>query len=135
MDIQNGLFWLILTIFLEARDQTPQGQKNIVKVILNRAEKKQCHIYDVVFREKQFSCYNEGLTKAFESVVKEVKQISAVTTNVLRAIDEWEEGDNLDGATLYFNPKLVPGGWPASWKKERTKFVMKEQDHIFLIEV
>jgi len=135
MNIQAGIFWLILTVFLEARDQTPQGQKNIVKVILNRAEKRNLSIYDIVFKRLQFSCYNDGLASALIDVAYEAKHVGAVTENVMRAVDEWQEGDNLNGATLYYNPKIVKNGWPSTWDRNKTKIVAKEKDHVFLIEV
>jgi spore germination cell wall hydrolase CwlJ-like protein len=134
-NVQEGIFWLVLTVFLESRNQPVIGQKNIVKVILNRAEMKQWSISTIIFSRKQFSCYNEGLMKAMTAVVNEPDQIATVTTNVMRAIDEWMEGDNLDGATHYFNPKSVPGGWPATWDKSKMRIVRKEKDHVFLIEV
>ena len=135
MNIQSGLFWLILTTFLEARDQPPLGQKNVVKIILNRADMRQWPLENIVFAKKQFSCYNDGLPKAFAAVAGETKSIAPVTINVLEAVKEWEAGDNLGGATHYFNPDLVPGGWPRSWDKKKMRVLGKTGEHIFLIEV
>jgi spore germination cell wall hydrolase CwlJ-like protein len=135
MNLQEGIFWLILTVFLEGRDQPVKGQKNIAKIILNRAEKKQWPLEDVIFARKQFSCYNKGLMTAFQSVVTEYRYIKAVTKSVQDALDEWHEGDNLNGATHYFNPKLVAGGWPSTWDKKKMRVISREEDHVFLIEI
>ena len=135
MNIQTGIFWLVLTVFLEARNQPIAGQKNVAKIILNRGRKKNKEIFDIVLAPEQFSCYNNGLLSALKAVALERQHIATVTANVNRAILEWEAGNDLQGATLYFNPKEVPGGWPESWKKKRTKFVVQEADHIFLKEV
>lgn len=134
MNIQQGIFWLILTVFLEARDQTPKGQKNVAKVIMNRANKKNWPLSNIVFAKKQFSCYNEGFLKAFTHVANEVVFINPVSSNVSDAVDEWKNGDTLKGATHYFNPDLVPGRWPASWDKKKMTVLFVEGDHVFLRE-
>jgi len=134
-DMQAGIFWLILTVFLEARDQAPIGQKNVAKVIMNRARAKNLPVSDIILARKQFSCYNEGLEKAMTAVVREIKEVAKVTINVQEAIDDWLKGDTLAGATHYFNPDLVPGRWPASWDRGKMRIVYRAGDHIFLREV
>ena len=133
-NMQAGIFWLILTVFLEARDQPAIGQKNVAKVIMNRAERKGWPLSEIILARKQFSCYNEGLEKAMQVVVREIGEIAKVTVNVQDAIHDWEEGDTLAGATHYFNPDLVPGRWPASWDRAKMRIVYRAGDHIFLRE-
>jgi spore germination cell wall hydrolase CwlJ-like protein len=134
---QNGIFWLILTVFLEARNQSVTGQKNVAIVIMNRADSKNWELSDIVNARKQFSCYNDGLPKALMVLTKDLKSVPKVTNNVIEAIYDWSEGYNLQGATHYFNPnpKLVPGGWPSGWDRSKMIVVAKEGDHIFLREI
>jgi spore germination cell wall hydrolase CwlJ-like protein len=133
MNIQQGIFWLVLTVFLESRDQPDIGQKNVVKVILNRAHKKDWPLENIVFARKQFSCYNNGLSDALSALIKDYKHIVPVTENVNQAIIEWENGNNLGGATHYYSPKaMIPSGRVPSWAKDM-RIVAQEKDHIFLI--
>ena len=134
MNIQTGIFWLILTVFLEARNQPIAGQKDVAKLILNRAKSKNWPLSNIVFAKKQFSCYNDGLLKAFTKVAPEMQYIAQVTENVNAAIDEWLAGDNLKGATHYFNPDEVAGGWPATWDRSKMTVLFKVGNHIFLKE-
>jgi len=135
MDISTGIFWLILTVFLEARNQPAVGQKDVTKLILNRAKTKNWPVSNIVFARKQFSCYNDGLLNAFSKVVPEIKYIPVVTSNVNEGIEEWNKGDDLKGATHYFNPDEVPGRWPSTWDKSKMVVLFKEGNHIFLKEI
>jgi spore germination cell wall hydrolase CwlJ-like protein len=134
-DIRSGIFWLILTVFLEARDQKPVGQKAVTKVILNRCNNKEMPVHEIVLAPRQFSCFNEGWTKSLIIAAKEAKEIGKVTLNVLDAIAEWEDGANLSGATHYFNPRLVPGRWPKSWDRKKMVEVGEIDYHSFYREV
>jgi len=134
MNIQEGIFWLIVTVLCEGGNQPSHGQKNITKVILNRAQKNKWPVSNVVLARKQFSCYNEGMPKVFEKVVKEMRVIPEVTNNVLSAISEWEQGDNLMGATHYYAPKsMVPANRVPDWAPKMAK-IGRSGDHIFFRE-
>jgi len=138
MNIQAGVFWIVLTVFCEARNQTPKGQKDVVKVIINRANKNNWDVSNVVLARKQFSCFNNGLMGAFQQIPNELQYIASVTRNVLEGINEWMCGNDLKGATHYYNPKLTnngKGGFPNTWKKEKMKILFQEKDHIFLTEI
>lgn len=133
MDAHAGIFWIILTVFCEARNQSPIGQKNVAKVIINRADQKRWPLENVVLARKQFSCFNDGLPDALLKIPKEIPIIIKVTQNVIDAIDEWYEGDNLRGATHYYafrGPNKIPA---PSWAKSMT-FIKDEGDHRFLRE-
>lgn len=131
MNIQHGIFWLILTVFLEARDQSALGQKNVAKVILNRASKKDWPLSNIVFSKKQFSCWNEGFTKPFMALAHEAEYITPVLVNVDTAIEEWKNGDDLKGATHYYSPKaMVPKNRVPPWVSSMT-MVGKFGDQIF----
>jgi len=126
--IIKGLFWLILTVYHEARGESTEGQKNVVKIILNRAEAKSCPLENIVLARKQFSCYNEGIKS-----IKDTAAAAVVAANVYTAIDEWLEGNNLRGATHYYacdGPNKIP---PPYWAKEM-EVIGREGNHIFLKE-
>lgn len=134
MNIQEGLFWLILTVYFEGRGELASGQKNIAKVILNRAHKNNWPLADVVRARKQFSCFNDNPAGMVKVVIKEIAAVAVVTRNVLAAIDEWEEGDNLSGATHYYAPKaMVPPGRAPSWAPKMQR-VCQFGGHIFFKE-
>lgn len=119
MNIQQGIFWLILTVYHEARGEIGVGQKNVVKVILNRAHKNDWPIENVVRARKQFSCFNAGL--GTESVwIRDIQAAWYVAKNVYEAVKEWEKGDRLDGATHYYAPKGMPNEKPPYWVKGMT---------------
>lgn len=129
MNIWAGIFWIILTVYHEARGESAIGQKNVVKVILNRAQAKGWPVENVVRARKQFSCYNLGLDHP-SMYIKEVPIMAVVANNVVLAIKEWEEGERLHGATHYYAPKGMPDGKPPYWIKGMTK-IGKFGNHIF----
>ena len=131
MNIQAGIFWIILTVFYEARGEDAVGQKNVAKVILNRAHKNNWPIENIVKARKQFSCYNDGIKNSNPLLwIKEIETLVTVVRNVDRAVDEWMEGDNLDGATHYYAPKGMAGGKPPYWAASMKK-IGKFGNHIF----
>ena len=135
MDIKQGILWLILTTFLESRNQPDIGQKNVVKVILNRAQKNNLSIMNTVLARNQFSCYNNSLSETFNALIKDYQYIIPVTKNVNQAIYEWKNGSNLSGATHYYSPKaMIPLGKIPSWTKAM-HIVKKDKKHIFLVEL
>jgi spore germination cell wall hydrolase CwlJ-like protein len=133
MNIGIGLFWIILTVYHEARGEPPIGQKNVVKVILNRSHLKGWPVEDIIKARKQFSCFNDGITS--EKVwIKDINSALDVTKNVVEAILEWENGDRLDGATHYYAPKGMPGGKPPYWVKGM-KYIGQTVNHKFYREM
>jgi spore germination cell wall hydrolase CwlJ-like protein len=131
MNIQAGIFWIILTVFYEARGEDAVGQKSVAKVILNRAEKRNWPLENVVRARKQFSCYNAGIKNDNPLLwIKEIESLLTVVKNVDRAVDEWYDGDRLNGATHYYAPKGMPGGKPPYWIAGMTK-IGRFGNHIF----
>ena len=55
MTIFEGLLWLTLNVYHEARSEPQLGQIAIAQVTLNRAKKGQLSIEDVVRQPHQFS--------------------------------------------------------------------------------
>jgi spore germination cell wall hydrolase CwlJ-like protein len=133
MNIYAGVFWIILTVYHEARGEPPIGQKNVVKVILNRAHKNNWPVEDVVKARKQFSCFNAGLDHPSVNI-KDIPTAMRVARNVHEAIQEWESGDRLSGATHYYAPGGMPGGRPPYWVPSM-KYIGTWSGHKFYREV
>ena len=126
------LFWLALTVYHEARGESDEGQKAIVKVILNRAKAKGWAVEDVVKARKQFSCYNNGLNDP-AVWVKDVTSLFHSMEMAAAAQAEWQAGDNLQGATHYYALQGMVGGKPPYWASGM-KFIADIGHHRFLKE-
>jgi spore germination cell wall hydrolase CwlJ-like protein len=125
IDNRNYLY-MVLTVYYEARGESRQGQKDVAKVIMNRAKSRNWPISHIVFAKKQFSCWNAGVANAPKV---DVIELLAVSANCAEAVTEWDKGDTINGATHYFNPnKCSP-----EWAKSMT-VVSVEGNHIFLKE-
>lgn len=129
MHMYEGLFWLILTVMLEARGEPPLGQKHVTKVILNRASDNNTPISSIVLAKDQFSCYNNGIINAVVTLKSELSHIPKVTKQVVNAVDEWKKGHTLSGATHYYAPKKVKK--KPRWSKKMV-VVTKTGGHVFL---
>lgn len=127
--IVTTLFWTALTIYHEARGESYEGQKNVAKVILNRADKNDWRVEDIVKARKQFSCFNDGVPPINHPVTFLVSMKAAHD-----AFYEWLAGSRLGGATHYYAPKGMKGGLPPYWIKGM-KFVVQEGNHSFYREV
>ena len=126
-----SFIWLAVTVYHEARGESPNGQRAVAKVILNRADRKSKSIEETVTANKQFSCYNSGL--ASSSVwIKELLSFVTVAYNVGVAIEEWNNGDTLNGANHYYAPSGVVGGKPG-WADKMTQ-ICAIGKHVFLRE-
>jgi N-acetylmuramoyl-L-alanine amidase len=133
MNILQGVFWLFLTVYHEARGEPDVGQRNVVKVILNRAHRKNWPIENIVLARKQFSCFNNGIEGNPEIWIKNIPSMAKVSANVLAAITEWEAGDILQGATHYYAIKGMVTKRPPYWAKNMD-FIVEVAGHRFLRE-
>jgi len=132
VNILQGIFWLFLTVYHEARGETDMGQKNVVKVILNRAQNKGWKVEDVTRARKQFSCFNKGLDHP-DVYIKDIPAMAKVAKNVYDAIEDWQAGDRLLGATHYYASSGPNKIKPPYWAPSMT-VVGKWGNHTFLRE-
>lgn len=132
MNIWGGIFWIFLTVYHEARGEPAIGQKNVVKVILNRASNRGWPAENIVKARKQFSCYNKGLNDP-SLIVRDIVAMGKVAANVYEAIKEWEDGDRLNGATHYYASSGPNKIQPPYWAKDMTP-IGKYGHHLFLRE-
>jgi len=132
MNLIEAVFWLGLTVYYEARGESVKGQIAVCKVILNRAKTKGWPIRDIVRARKQFSCYNDGLASSLLHI-KNIPKYVEIHYVVQQAIIEWEQGDNLQGATHYYAIKGMVNGKPPYWASSM-KFIVEIEGHRFLKE-
>lgn len=89
MSILEGLLWLTLNVYHEARSEPQLGQVAIVHVTLNRAKEKNLPIKEIVTQPYQFSwtfqkdSYVPDDTKAFLQCLQSV-YIALQTTDITR---------------------------------------------------
>jgi len=138
----EGFMWVVLTVYLEARGEPPAGQKAVVKVILNRAKKRNWPLANIIFSRKQFSCWNDGIDglvtkrKGFSvpaNWITELVTLASVYDNCIKGVNEWQAGNKLQGATHYYNPEDVKGGKP--YWADSMEYVVTIDDHVFLKEI
>jgi len=102
MSIFEGLLWLTLNVYHEARSEPEEGQVAIVYVTLNRAKEKNLPIKDVVTQPYQFSWTN---TK--ESYIPEdTRAFLQCLHSVYVAL---QNTDITNGATHYHLDSVNPG--------------------------
>ena len=125
----NDLFWCALTVYHEARGESIRGQSAVVKVILNRADKKNKSVRDIVLAPYQFSCFNKGLLDPCVHI-KDVRTFGDVMVVCSMAMEEWQSGSRLEGADHYFALRGMPDGKPPTWAKAMT-FITEIGGHKF----
>lgn len=125
----DAIFWITLTVYYEARGESALGQKNVAKVILNRSDNKKWPVSNIVLSHKQFSCYNNGLTDKLLHIKNILKFIEIYEITKI-ALNEWKNGDRLDGATHYYAIKGMKDHKPPYWVDNMT-FVCEEGGHRF----
>jgi len=123
----EGFMWVVLTVYLEARGEPPAGQKAVVKVILNRAKKRNWNdgIDGLVTKRKGFSVPANWIT--------ELVTLASVYNNCINGVNEWQAGKRLNGATHYYSPSGTKGGKP--YWADSMEYVATIDDHVFLKEI
>jgi spore germination cell wall hydrolase CwlJ-like protein len=132
MTTLEGFFWIILTVYHEARGESAEGQRAVVKTILNRGKAKGWPMEGIVLARKQFSCYNDGLSSP-KLWIKDLPAYARVAANCAQAAKEWEGGDTLSGATHYYAIKGMVDHKPPYWAASM-KFICEIEGHRFLRE-
>jgi len=118
MGFIEGLLWLTLNIYHEARGESRIGQQAVAHVTLNRAAKQNRSLEEIVRAPYQFSwtfqksVYYPTETRAFMRCMRSA--LIAMTTD-----------DFTDGATFYHSQDVEP-----EWKNEKI-YVTQYGKHIF----
>ena len=61
MTTTDALVWLALNCYFEARGESFDGKKMIAHVVLNRAQRRNMNVADVIRESRQFSWYNSSV--------------------------------------------------------------------------
>tara|TARA_R110000868_G_scaffold16913_4_gene74951 strand:- start:455 stop:913 length:459 start_codon:yes stop_codon:yes gene_type:complete len=122
LDNQEALW---LTVFGEARSESPEGQIAVANVILNRSIEQRKSVKDVCLASLQFSCWNRNdpnldqLMNAYLGPstysVRLIKQIKHLTYGVYMQFIM----DNTDGSNHYLTLKLYNSDKCPVWAKNK----------------
>lgn len=120
MTLLEGILWLTLNVYHEARGENVKGQMAVVYVTLNRAEKRDMTIKEVVLEPNQFSWTNQKKKNYWN--VKKTKAFMDCMKVVYKALDS---KDFTNGATYFHNIRVRP-----DWRKSM-KYVGTYGNHKF----
>lgn len=104
----------------ECRGEMPKGQVAVACVVMNRvADRRYGYgIKGVCLRPWQFSCFNDNdpnlpllLSPPRLAPFERCELVAGLAVEDLLK-------DPTAGATHYFNPRVVPGGWPRAWNRD-----------------
>jgi hypothetical protein len=116
----TDLLWLAMTVYFEASGEPEQGQKAVVKVILNRAVRRRKTLKQIVLEPWQFSCWNSGLRGPLTNPLRP-DLLAKIHETCIIGVQEWIDGARLRGATHFYAPKsMVPVGRVPSWVPSMT---------------
>lgn len=118
MSFLEGLLWLTLNIYHEARSEPQIGQLAVAHVTLNRASKGNKTVEQVVTAPRQFSW--TFLQKSYMP-----KETDAFVGCMQTAIKAMTTSDFTDGATFYHRRDIRP-----RWASTKT-YVARYGEHIF----
>lgn len=132
----------------EARGESIEGKLAVAHVVLNRVKSGRYGgkggVKGVALKPWQFSCFNASdpnLGLVVEAgggrdapVFLECLAVARLALGEL-TIDPTGGKEEGSGATHYFNPKAVAGGWPASWDPKRMRLLRRIGKHNFYKEI
>ena len=123
-----------LTLSVETGESGEEEMKAIANVIANRSFIRKMTILDVILRDSQFSLWNPYQGKSNEDMVSSALKYwrpenSTTWPNAVKyaklLINKSKFVDNTNGATHYYNPKVVVPHWAkaTTWKSHNLSFV------------
>lgn len=118
---------LALLVYGEARGEIDLGKNAIARVVVNRLNQWAWYgksVKEVCLKKYQFSCFNENdpnRAKLLELAEMEQKPTlyNLCLNAAIMALNE-NSKDITNGATHYFNPKIVTPAWAKNMKKTCT---------------
>lgn len=117
MNLLEGILFLTLTIYGEARDQEYLNQLAVGNVVMNRVRNSGLTIKQEVLKDRQFSCFNDG--------VKIPSDMKSLANAVAVAILVYNGKDIVNNSTHYHEKSIRP-----YWAKHMV-MVGVYGDHIF----
>lgn len=127
MDLMEGILWLALNIYFEARNQPIEGQYAVAHVTLNRASQTKRSIKAVVLEPGQFSWVRQkGITwKTPVSKIPIREKAAFERCKKIAKTAYMMNSDPTRGATYFHADYVYP-----KWAKQK-KRVVKIGRHIF----
>jgi len=131
--IPDAITWGTLTLYQECAQESPLGKLAVAYVIMNRSNKWNRPVSDIVLDKYQFSCWNtESGTRLFLDTISSSawRECHKAFVTAYYAILP----DPTNGATHYLNEKLtrkIRGGTLPAWFKE-ANVTLREGLHTFL---
>jgi len=118
----DNMLWLVLCIYFESRSEPLEGQVAVAHVILNRVEKRNASVEDIVKAPYQFSWLNQGERKP---IIDDFTALLKCLNAVHQCLAERLDGKDLSGADHYHTTEVHPY-WADAYKK-----VTQIGNHIF----
>lgn len=125
-------------IWGEARGESLRGQVAVAFVVTNRVKRAPRYgadLIEVMLKPWQFSCFN--LSDPNRTMLEDPSRYPGYSQclTVASLAVQGLLSDPTGGAVLYFNPEIVPGGWPASWDPKKALVTVKIGRHVFCREL
>lgn len=133
MDFRDEIFFLVWTVVQEAGGESFEGQLAVAYVILNRSENARSTITDTIFRNYQFSCWNnDSPTRMNLDIIPDITLMQSYKATVAAYFKLLP--DPSKGAGHYLNEEITKrarGGSLPGWFDE-AKVTARIGKHTFL---
>lgn len=120
----KNIIWLALCIYFEGRGEPKEGQVAIGHVIMNRVERRDASIKDIVNAPWQFSWLNPGVKRPS---IDDFVALEECFRSALDCLGERLEGKDFFGADHYYAEYISAPSWAG-----KLKLVKKIGQHIFM---
>lgn len=124
----ENLLWFVLCIYFEARGEPFEGKVAVGHVIMNRVERRNASVVDIIKAPWQFSWMNPGVERT--RVIKDFVALLECIKAANACINERLDGKDYFGADHYFGDYITR----PTWAKDM-KFVGKIGKHLFYRDV
>ena len=108
MTFLEGLLWLTLNVYHEARSESRVGQVAVAQVTLNRAWARHVSVKEAITQSGQFS----WLAQKGVTFPDDPKAFLVCFHSVYLAL----AGDDITGGATYYHAKYVTPSWVASYQ-------------------
>lgn len=119
----RNLMWFVLCIYFEARGESHKGKIAVGHVIMNRVERRDASIKDIVKAPWQFSWLNPGPTRP---KLDDFEALEECINAAIQCMSERLEGKDFYQADHYYAEYI-----PAPFWASKTKYVGQIDQHLF----
>lgn len=100
------IFWLQLNVYHEARGEDEYGRRLVVHTVLERVQRRDRSVKEVITRKKQYSWLNSGMKG-----IKNPLVFMGCNKAVMNALQERLNGITHGHIDHYFNPEKANPSW------------------------